>query len=820
MSSMKKQNRTVKLKIESKDGPGPKYQPIEEFYDSYFRDNYYHAFQLTQHVIEQNRNIKERKKRINQDRLYNIIAFWGKRGTGKTSVMYSFLEALQNNGSEVSNFIYKYEQLKGKNSNLAEDLKQSRFVCLEEIDASLLDEDEDILEAILAKMLQKFRREARIYERNALWSLENEDMQFGQDDIIRQIEKIYRDNRNLLKQNKHEYDFGESSLEVLNDLTGSLTIREAFKKLVPIYLEALCRTSEAKNKYLVITIDDLDVGEDGYKRLEKIHRYLMVPGVIICMAVSGKELQEVCEQHFGQVYRKPEELSMKYLEKVIPFSQRIYLPSLLKSGLDVVIESGSEQAGIKSSLLRKIVQRTRVCYDGCGLKTHFYEVSDLRTLVNLYCMFNYMEQLPDTFVHVGLKQEECKAIFDNNIEKIRNDVLGRIVTERLQGDVEKVFENHYNEDMCRRGESFVKWIIDQVGPGKFSEEYQRRGYSYGELLRGLYILGREKRQYKPLIHCVLAMDTVEMTRLYMYAFRKDEEDKENEKYMNRWRECIAGSICGSWGNHLLPKWETGKNGIYRLGYLQEKTTKFSFMLNGRSDLTRSKFENCKAWIEKGNLVEILEQLFMFITQNKNRKGIQEQDIEIKVEGGQARINLAERTYTYDVLGFAINSMEYQKYFDNIQKSICEALRVYCESFTPEQENQLVGLIRDHSMRKEYENWYQDYKGMALPVYSTDIMYNMLKRVKQDKEKKFADTITSNPLVQIRKMYGEIREELSKEDKFYRESDRKTYNTNFVSAFNACPFIENFEKMTTEREFRGAFEQMIVALDKAGTRRRK
>lgn len=121
-------NEELKIKIEK----------LEEFDNSIFANVYKRATESTVGIVN-----NENKEHKDQN---NIIAFVGARGTGKSSAMISFANALKN---KKEGDIDKYEPFK--------DLKNWNFSEIDTIDPSMLENNESIFEIIIAKMFAKFK---------------------------------------------------------------------------------------------------------------------------------------------------------------------------------------------------------------------------------------------------------------------------------------------------------------------------------------------------------------------------------------------------------------------------------------------------------------------------------------------------------------------------------------------------------------------------------------------------------------------------------------------------------------------------------------
>ncbi len=825
-----------KLRINKESVLGRRLELAGDFDESFFRDNYYSAFALTMKIVEDNETTKKQWKTVKEnypreereERLYNIITFCGERGTGKTSVMDSVVKMLQcsSKSNEYQKFIKNYEiasrqdQQGGSTArNLGEMMNSCEFICLDVIDASLLEEKEDILDVVLAKMLDKLQHSMKSSTGHCFLEMEHSDS-YIKGDIYRKIEDICQRKRRLFWRMAHPYEPGESSTEELSNLAGSLAISEKLQKLIPVYLQALGNShADRERQYLVISIDDLDMHRNAYQMLEYLHRYLMIPQVIIYVAVSEKEIRSACQRYFKRIYDNPAELAISYLEKVLPHSRRIYLPTTFTGDFfNVVLSNNSEtdMMPVKSYLLKTIAQKTHVFYDGKGLETHFYESGNLRTLLNLYLVFEEMSQIENdndtSFSWEEFFQDEGnRERLDNNFNKLKNDVIGRMAAEKLDvNEQRKIFQRYSKEDFSTNGE----YLMEQIG--KFFQEKDDSSavnvYSYGELLYVLYKIGKKKQEFKPLIQCVLALSTIELTQNYMYAFYLG--DTYSRK---KWNEYIAGSICGTLGNKILPSVKVecvnkdNLNHRENIAYVKDCiiNTTINTMIDGQADTQKEigcsnseKYDICKRLIEENELVESFELFMMFITKSSGM-GMEKCGISLnnlqnnEDEKRKITFRFSNWECTFDFLGFVVNSMNSIEHLEEVRDILLQTLKGYClaggeERFDKDKEEELIGAIKRHSMAEGYEKWNKTYKGMALPIYSLDITYNVLKRAKNIMEEVFPRTIEKSDFLSIvRRCYQVFGLILDEEDDFYNKGkteDRRISYTDFCRAFYECPFI--------------------------------
>ena len=330
-------NRIIKLDL--LDENGVKYEDISKFNESLFRNVYYESYVNTWKLICHNKDYKETDSPWKRDRMYNIISLWGPRGMGKTSVMRSFLGELDNFSSEKYRSYYN-ETIREKGIHSidnvqtlpsAEELEKCAFVFLECIDASLLAEDEDIFEVILAKMLDRLLPIMKDYHDSREWTVKGKSgyLRYTKEELMSQFDALHKYLVNM-RDIKGRRSDGTGAVEILKDLSGSLDLREKFKELVPLYLEVMLKGEKrnAEHKMLVISIDDIDMKLSGYNMLEQLHRYFMIPDVLIYITVAESELFATCYQHFMANVKdgvttpeRQKKLAKAYIDKVLPFSK-------------------------------------------------------------------------------------------------------------------------------------------------------------------------------------------------------------------------------------------------------------------------------------------------------------------------------------------------------------------------------------------------------------------------------------------------------------------------------------------------------------------
>lgn len=859
-------------------GHGIRIESAENFGSSIFRDSYYNAFQMIGQIIAQNDRFEDVQSNyiMKDERLYNIMTICGGRGNGKSSSVCSLLGALEKNDKELENFLKSYKEnffvpdsckLKRKGDvqvsshrNIEEVLNNTAFICLDVIDASLLEEHECILDVILAKMLQKYDEvTGKNYYREPKPGIKSRE------DIFLGFEDIYRDYHNMKSssEDKAHYGLAGASLEVIKNLSGSLDLRKSIDKFVREYVKSLAATnrSDYNKQYLVICIDDLDLNSSGYKMLEEIHKYLMIPGVIILLSVSSMELLSLVQTYYKEKqYDHSRELAIAYIDKVMPVSQRVYLPALIDSH---VLIAPNEKT-IKETILYKIARRTGVFYDGCGYKIHFYEVQELRTLLNLYYMFEDMQTLKATrALNSNDDWHRYLYVFDSNIDKLHSDIVNRMAEKKFSHTISKdmveardLFTRFSQEDAARKGALFIQWFITLVNRRFVEPVEERLEYSYGDFLYALNKLSNSSnRSYKPLVHCILAEMSVVLTRIFIHSMHEPEETKDQnggqssnsrKAYKEQWKECLGDSICGKWSKRLLPKWKKGveyvefSDSIFLLDSIsvQISNTKEWKSADDNEKMLAYIIENV---IKQEGFIKGIEYLCMLMRVKSNSSvdsiSIDKSDVaktmverrvassgnvdQYEIEDFEANdlvliINSSQSSF--EILGFA-QIDDYYEFLNSVKQKITNSVLRFCEykdESSAEYKNARQKIeyeIKQRSVIQNVEKWKDKYE-CVLPISSVDIMYNIFKRVSKKMGEEMPTIKEAKEMIPaIKKCYESIALQLRKEDAFYGgciiDHGDNAIVVSFEDSFINFPLVD--EILNKKDDSITFFEELLIEL---------
>lgn len=832
-----------------------------DFDKSLFHRVYQRSYMIVQEYVDFQ---LERKTESNyQENVDNIVTFMGRRGTGKSSAMLSFMKGLRDNCNEEC-VPEKYTVYNKKDRS-----RKVNFISIDWIDASLLEKGEDIFEAILAKMLIEFLKED---EKDS-----SDSYSYEMRDLYNEFANIYQKHLKLKQRSQDESFSIETAVSNLRALARSAEIKGKFQELVKRYVQLKSHKLSAENArdyetFLVIAIDDIDMNiESGFEILEKIQRYLKIERLIILVAVNHEQMKLCCEKHFAEVFIDSKEdyndekkkyaasLADQYMEKVIPSYARVYLPSLKKMDYDrnrvtnVTIRDkmGHDSAyPIKQAMFILARNKTFVRYDSEGMKRHFMEPESLRELNNLWIFRNFMPDLEE-------ENEDFLEILDLNYRRSMDDLLFRYTDEKLPEKEGNIFIRLSETDIRRRGPEIVAMFERSATNKTYIEDwlenietelregYENFGYSYGELLHSIYCIGRLQIYDKRLIHVILAMYSLTLTKIfyrYKYALKRDDlENLKNRNYIML-RLLLGKSVAGSWAQNMMPLLVSGQMiwseggcfaGAAKACAIDDVEYKVTDKLDSELDKIyvmidrnrRDKNKKEKYRKKIAVVVNKLEDLFLLTLFLSYETVFELRDtIRVQRADSSSEINIMQEdkenvnslfevnflgeiilkgTLTYNVMNFINNIFMLEDRVLDFIKAVDGMIRDYDSDQGMERrekfkeigeldENDYMIICEEIKKNKGFYRsmfeWTKEYGGMVVPAYSTDMYYNLIKRLARNQRGSNRKVVEYTELYDcFRELLEEIERQLQKNDEYYKDSF-------FGEAFENCPFIKKIRNL--------------------------
>ena len=508
----------------------------------------------------------------------NIISFIGDRGTGKTTVLREFCWLLQNfrSGRKIS-----WINSMPLDENSKERLLRTEinFTVLSPIDASLLEEKEDLFELVLAGLFEKCEE----LWRGGSYTYENRYSE-TREKLLKKFGEVYRNHKSV-KQGDRQEDVGESVVTRLRTMASSKKIQTAFGELIDSFFHLV----EGGNinqtvDYLIIVIDDLDLNlEHGFQMLEELQKYLTHPNVIILTALSYKQLSLITESHFIKSLghsaggRNTEELALHcrelakdYLDKLIPVNNRIYMPDIYTKSQNIEIRNDNEEKSIqaKKYIMLKNAEKMHIYYDGLGLKKHFVEKRTVRTLLSSVDFLSSLATVDfskakmikgkaSAAAHgadletIKIQQKSLVRAYGRNYERYNADIQERMIFEKTDEQQRRFFDDLMGIQLTRRGRYVAALKTENFESLALNGNALSIPYNYGDLLECIHTWGRKREQDKPLIHCIMASFTSEMVHEYICYMYSPDETKRN-KSRRKLEHFLGEGFGNKWTGKMLP----------------------------------------------------------------------------------------------------------------------------------------------------------------------------------------------------------------------------------------------------------------------------
>lgn len=375
----------------------------------------------------------------------NVFAFTGDRGSGKTSCMVSVGGFLSKDKMERAVFRDKYPNISATN-----------FYPLDLMDPSYFDSKHNILSLFLAKLFKAYQT---LTNRREILK-ESKKM-----DFLASLTRAQK-HAHLLIDAKSDVLI-TNKVEELECLSVAVDLKEDIREVVSNFLECL----NSENQILLLRIDDIDLNaKEAGVMAEMIRKYFILPNVLVLMALKMNQLEIIKQNEYAKLFevekddrRQVVEMAERYLTKLFPHSQRVYMPDiedLLNRKLIISsCKKKVEYPSVQQCVPELIFQKTRYLFYNSPVHASFIvprNLRDLRQIIKLlWNMDDYKENMSDDFqlVKVGhynqavFKKYLAEVWINNNLSSDKQEFARQILaTEelmRLNSFVVKELDNTY-----------------------------------------------------------------------------------------------------------------------------------------------------------------------------------------------------------------------------------------------------------------------------------------------------------------------------------------------------------------------------------------
>jgi hypothetical protein len=434
----------------------PKIETFCDIESSLFKDQYEKAFEEIVEYIEI--TAFEQQTTKNSENRNNIFAFIGERGSGKTSCMLSVSDMLLDSNK-------KFHETFSNNKKI-ECLDSKYFFTIDLVDPSFFDQRHNILDIVIAKLFKSFDHDVK-----------KKNLTIQSDYLIKKQNLIndFQETKENLNQMLSNEITSDDSIEQLIGLAAGVNLKESMNKLINSYLDYFSISKQAENKkvnHLIIKIDDIDLHtQHAYIMVEQIRKYLIQPNVIVLIAAKIDQLSNVIRLHYTVEFDKLissnvlsesyiEEMVDKYLGKILPLSNRIFLPETtvyINRPLQIFTSSVSNKPisfnSVREAVPTLIFYKTRfLFYNSKGANSYIIprNLRDLRNLVKLlFNMNNYRIQVRPEYNKIIFKEYLFKTWTINNLDKEGNRIVENILAAndaiKLNKTVIKSLKEHFSK---------------------------------------------------------------------------------------------------------------------------------------------------------------------------------------------------------------------------------------------------------------------------------------------------------------------------------------------------------------------------------------
>lgn len=808
-------------------------------------------------AISQSEWEKKRDNRAFMDVKRNVFTFFGKRGTGKTTAMNEFCEILSKLEYDNEKRRWLAQSLEKQEQSILEN-KKFKFHVLKPIDASLLEDKENLFELIMANIYLEFQNKM---EQSSNYHHEEDYQKDKTSKIMRLFSDIFKSYR-LINGHRDEDEYGNFIVSKMQLLRGSKHLEEQVIGLI----EELFKISNDKcdYEYIVIPIDDLDLNvKHGYEMLEQLQKYFSYYKIVVLIAIDYEQMGLVCEEHFRREMQKTtdaykgdgrehaRELANDYMTKIFQFSQRMYMPDMrrLSRKCEIIVE-GYKRLKVKNFIMNKVAQSMFIFYDACGNQSHFSEPDTVRGLVSYN---DFLETLNDIeydkltkcekLLKLGvLERDEANKInrdileqYDQNHERFNLDINVRMAQSIMLPYQKNAFDLLNTQPIGRRAQLFT--CAHRAGNKIVYRNKVSEDYSYGQLLEKIYEWGRKDGdnylEAKPFVRGILASFTTELVREYIYYRHKMEEGVN--KYKLRLLDMLGNSFGSSWTGDAFPIVSLTINKLpwlqkygYQNNLLQELTIRIDMnLLNERSGKPLSKRQRecvIRQWMSDEEIVETLECIDIFFVHRVGNlyKGMEydfsydyptrntESDSDVvsqntdavKSESRQKMLNIygAGKDISMDMMAFVAKSMNYEEEKERLQSNIIEGLTsVLGKCFDCEEDENILKEIR-YTVKEEVErkSLFSKLNDMKFGYEVAIPFYNldMTYNVYKRVRKDFCHRIIQEKdlIAGIIDFYASIETHLCNEKKIYEESE---IQFDYPEIYRECPYIKAIREIASK-----------------------
>lgn len=359
---------------------------------------------------------QEKDSFVKKQRFFNnnVVSFLGDRGSGKTSCMLSLIHMFQTDTKDIEILSLGTKTF---------------FMPL--VDPAFFDQRHNILEIVIGELYRNYKNLSKE------WSKKND---IERNNIIN-LQSLFAKAKTALHfLNKKEVDDDLDENEELLSLSYGVDLNRIIEDLISQYLKC------CKKEVMVIAIDDLDLNlERAYEMMEQIRKYLVLPNVVLMIAAKLSQLQASIAIHYKPILKNKLindyegyesidseilEMAERYLDKLLPMDQRIFMPSpesYLSCELEIIGPDAGQNASesfesVEFAVLSLIFKKCGFLFYNSPTQPSMIVPGNLRELRLLVSML-YRMKSKETSREIHQKNKEAfkKYLFEQWISTLIED---------------------------------------------------------------------------------------------------------------------------------------------------------------------------------------------------------------------------------------------------------------------------------------------------------------------------------------------------------------------------------------------------------------
>lgn len=573
-----------KIKFDLNGDNRPHIEGKADFGNSMFKNQYEQCILLIDAYLKGIKGMQETPAALRNsvDNCNNIIVFDGERGSGKTSCMLSMANMLTEDSHEEVCLGARYAAA-------------TEFLTVPMIDPSFFDEEHNILSLFIAKLYSVFQ------EKEANDCPEDGKGNPFRNDLMRMFVKVQQNLRSMFGDKK-----AKDGMEYLVNMAASVEITENIKKLVDLYLEY----SGNKHGVLLLLIDDIDIDSvHAYEMCEQLRKYFMQPNIIVLMSMKIDQLSGIIQRKYTEEYiyaddRNPNrryysrissserneiaERAERYLAKLLPAHQRIYMPSPSEY-MDALPEfSDNEKWGytlsdgikIKQVIPELIFLKTRFLFYNSARRVSYIVPRNLRDMRQMFKLLLQMkdyaesgEETPHRYNKEMFRQYFYNDWCDINLTEDYKNYADRVKRVHNMEELNYVVLQILNEiTELNLGKRVDNEMVDNI----ISPANTPFNISVGDVLSIIRLTQRIKvgEEIRKFLFFLKSFYSIQLYRTYDTISSSSEKEKEQERtnlliqkpehdvVRNEYEAIMGGSVYCTELEDLIPK-DTRFNKITR-----------------------------------------------------------------------------------------------------------------------------------------------------------------------------------------------------------------------------------------------------------------